>query len=153
KNIDKPIRAYRVRLDGVPTKAKARSVFASQRRKIASVIAIFALLIVLATAWWIWSASRQTVSATPSIAVLPFANLSGDPANQRIADGITEDTITDLSRFREFTVIAKDSTEVYRDKPVDVRQIGRDLNIDYALKGSFQREGDQVRISAQLIDV
>src|SRR5439155_19393042 len=91
--------------------------------------------------------SQPTASSTPIIAVLPFENLSGDPANGRIADGITEDTITDLSRFRDFSVIARESTEVYKGKAVDVRQIGRDLNLSFLLKGSFQRDGNEVRIT------
>src|SRR5262249_40001263 len=96
--------------------------------------------------------SRQPVVAAPAVAVLPFENLSGDPADGRLADGITADIITDLSRYRDFTVIARNSTEVYKGKPTDVRQIGKDLNVGYVLEGSFQREGGQVRITAQLIN-
>ena len=88
----------------------------------------------------------------PSIAVLPFDNLSGDPKQERLADGLTEDIITDLSRFRELFVIARNSTEVYKGKPVDVRQVARELGVQYVLEGSLQIDGDQVRITAQLID-
>ena len=76
----------------------------------------------------------------PSIAVLPFANLSGDPKEERLADGITEDIITDLSRFRDLFVIARNSTFVYKDKPTDVRQIARELGVQYVLEGSLQAQ-------------
>jgi TolB-like protein/Tfp pilus assembly protein PilF len=88
----------------------------------------------------------------PSIAVLPFDNLSGDPKQERLAGGLTEDIITDLSRFRELFVIARNSTEVYRGKAVDVRQVARELGVQYVLEGSLQIDGDRVRITAQLID-
>ena len=84
--------------------------------------------------------------------MLPFANLAGDEATGRLADGLTEDIITDLSRYRNMDVIAHNSTEVYKGKAVDVRQVGRDLNVRYVLEGSVQREGDQIRVTAQLID-
>jgi TolB-like protein len=84
--------------------------------------------------------------------VLPFANLAGDEATGKLADGLTEDIITDLSRHRIKDVIAHNSTEVYKGKAVDARQVGRDLNVPYVLEGSVQREGDQIRVTAQLID-
>ena len=90
--------------------------------------------------------------AGPAIAVLPFDNLGGDEATGRLADGITEDIITDLARFRDLDVIARNSTVVYKGKPVDVRQVGKDLNVGYVLEGSIQRQGDQVRVTGQLID-
>ena len=91
-------------------------------------------------------------SAKPSIAVLPFNNYGGDEATGRLADGLTEDIITDLSRMSEFDVIARNSTEVYKGKSADVRQIGRDLNVRYVLEGSIQRQGERIRATAQLID-
>jgi TolB-like protein/Tfp pilus assembly protein PilF len=94
----------------------------------------------------------HSVSSTPAIAVLPFDNLAGDETSGRIADGITDDIITELARFRDVDVIDRNSTEVYRGKPVDVRQLGKDLNAGYVLEGSFQRQGDQLRINTQLID-
>jgi TolB-like protein len=84
--------------------------------------------------------------------VLPFNNYGRDEATGRLADCITEDTITDLARFRTLDVIARNSTEVYKGKPVDVRQVGKDLNVRYVLEGSVQRQGDRVRVTAQLID-
>ena len=84
--------------------------------------------------------------------MLPFANLAGDEATGRLADGLTEDIITDLSRYRTMDVIAHHSTEAYKGKAVDVRQVGKDLNVRYVLEGSVQREGDQIRVTTQLID-
>ena len=87
-----------------------------------------------------------------SIVVLPFANLSSDPDQQYFADGITEDLTTDLSRIAGMFVISRNSAFTYRNKPVDTRQIGRELGARYALEGSVQRSGKQVRVNAQLID-
>jgi len=88
----------------------------------------------------------------PSIAVLPFTNMSGDPLQESFADGLTEDLITDLSRTAGLFVIARNSTFAYKGKPMDVRQIGRDLGVRYVLEGSARRAGGRVRINAQLID-
>jgi adenylate cyclase len=88
----------------------------------------------------------------PSVAVLPFANLSGDPQQDYISDGITEDITTELSRFSELMVIARNSAFQYKGKAVDIRQIGRELGARYVLEGSVRRGGDRIRITAQLID-
>ena len=88
----------------------------------------------------------------PSIAVLPFANISGDTGQEYFSDGISEDIITELSRFSELFVIARNSSFQYKGKVVDVRQMGRDLGVRYILQGSIRRERDRVRISAQLAD-
>ena len=88
----------------------------------------------------------------PSIAVLPFSNMSGDPAQEYFADGIVEDIITELSRFSGLFVIARHSSFQWKGKPVDVRQVGRDLGVRYVLEGSVRRAGDRIRISAQLVD-
>ena len=88
----------------------------------------------------------------PSIAVLPFTNMSGDPEQGYFADGIVDDVITELSRFSELFVIARNSSFQYKGNPVDVRQIGRELGVRYVLEGSIRRDGDRVRIGAQLID-
>jgi adenylate cyclase len=87
-----------------------------------------------------------------SIAVLAFTNLSGDPREEYLSDGITEDIITELSRFSELSVIARNSTFQFKGKPVDVRHIGRELRARYVLEGSVRREGKRVRVTAQLID-
>ena len=88
----------------------------------------------------------------PSIAVLAFANLSGDPQQEYISDGITEDIIVELSRFSELMVMARNSTFQYKGRSVDVRQVGRELGVRYVLEGSVQRAGHHLRISAQLIN-
>ncbi len=88
----------------------------------------------------------------PSIAVLPFDNMSGDPEQEYFSDGITEDIITALSKFRWFFVIARNSSFTYRGKAVDVKQVARELGVRYVLEGSVRKAGSRVRISAQLID-
>ena len=88
----------------------------------------------------------------PSIAVLAFANLSGDATQEYLSDGITEDITTELSRFSELSVVARNSSFTYKGKAVDVRQIGRELGVRYVLEGSVRRAGKRVRITAQLID-
>jgi TolB-like protein/class 3 adenylate cyclase len=88
----------------------------------------------------------------PSIAVLPFENMSGDPEQEYFADGMVEDIITALSRFRLLFVIARNSSFTYKGKPIDVRQVGRELGVRYVLEGSVRRSGNKVRITGQLID-
>jgi adenylate cyclase len=88
----------------------------------------------------------------PSIAVLAFINMSGDPGQDYFSDGITEDIITDLSRFSELLVIARNSSFQYKGKSVDIRQVGRELGVRYVLEGSIRRARDRIRVSAQLID-
>jgi adenylate cyclase len=88
----------------------------------------------------------------PSIAVLPFTNMSGDPQQDYFADGIVEDIITELSRFRELFVIARNSTFVYKGKAVDIQQVARDLGVRYVLEGSVRKAANRVRITGQLIE-
>jgi len=88
----------------------------------------------------------------PSIAVLPFQNMSGDPEQEYFADGMVEDIITALSRFKWLFVIARNSTFTYKGRSVDIRQVGRELGVRYVLEGSVRRATDRVRITAQLID-
>jgi adenylate cyclase len=88
----------------------------------------------------------------PSIAVLPFVNMSGDLEQEYFADGIAEDIITGLSRFRWFFVIARNSTFTYKGKTVDVKHVAQDLGVRYVLEGSVRKVGNQVRINAQLLN-
>jgi len=90
--------------------------------------------------------------AIPSLAVLPFQNMSGDPEQDYFADGVVEDLITALSRFRSFAVIARNSSFVYKGRSVDVRQIARELAVRYVLEGSVRRAGNRLRIAAQLVE-
>jgi adenylate cyclase len=87
-----------------------------------------------------------------SIVVLPFANLSNDPEQEYFADGITEDLTTDLSRIPGALVIARNTAFTYKGKPIDVKRVGRDLDVDYVIEGSVRRAGEQVRVNIQLID-
>jgi adenylate cyclase len=88
----------------------------------------------------------------PSIAVLPFANMSGDPEQEYFTDGVTEDIITELSRFHSLFVIARNSTFTYKGKAVDVRQVSKELGVRYVLEGGIRKAGNRVRVTAQLID-
>jgi TolB-like protein len=88
----------------------------------------------------------------PSLAVLPFQNISGDPEQEYFADGIVEDIITALSRFRGLFVIARNSSFTYKGKPIDIKQVGRELGVRYVLEGSVRKSGGRVRITGQLID-
>jgi adenylate cyclase len=92
------------------------------------------------------------IPENPSIAVLPFTNMSGDPEQEYFADGITEDIITALSKFRWFFVVSRNSTFVYKGKAVDIKQVGRELGVRYVLEGSVRKSEHRVRISAQLIE-
>lgn len=96
--------------------------------------------------------TNRTDSDRPSVAVLPFANMSGDPEQEYFADGITEDIITALSKVRWFFVIARNSSFIYKGKAVDVKRVARELGVRYVLEGSVRKSGNRVRISAQLID-
>ncbi|MDB5583982.1 MAG: putative regulatory protein [Bradyrhizobium sp.] len=98
------------------------------------------------------TAQELALPDRPSIAVLPFANMSEDPDQEYFADGISEDLITDLSRIHWLFVIARNSTFVYKGRAVDVKQVARELGVRYVLEGSVRRAGKRIRISAQLID-
>jgi adenylate cyclase len=92
------------------------------------------------------------VGVAPTLAVLPFENLSSDAEQEYFADGIVEDIITALSRFRTFAVVARNSTFTYKGQAVDVRRVGKDLGVRYVLEGSVRRSGERLRITAQLVD-
>lgn len=95
---------------------------------------------------------RARIADKPSIAVLPFQNLSGDPAQDYFVDGMVEEIITALSRIRWLFVLARNSSFAYKGQAVDVKQVGRDLGVDYVLEGSVRKAGNRVRITGQLID-
>ena len=94
----------------------------------------------------------DTVSKKPSIAVLPLVNMSGDPEQEFFADGLTEDIITELSRFHDLLVISRNSTFVYKGKAVKVQDVAREFGVDYVLEGSVRKAGDRIRVTVQLID-
>jgi adenylate cyclase len=124
--------------------------------------AIAALVLVIGLVWLWPVVTSSTAPATPansnssveppSIAVLPFENLSHDPNQDYLADGITEDIITDLSRLSSVQVIASNTSLAYKGRQVPVEDVGTDLNVGFVLKGSIQRLGDSVRVNAQLVD-
>ena len=159
KNIEDPVHAYRVLLDPDATPSKSRP---QPRRYAAAVAALVIVLAVLGTVAWYapWdrgeeSAADETASLDaekPSIAVLPFQNLSAESGQEYFSDGITNDIITDLSRFSNLLVIASNSVFAYKGKAVNVKDIGRDLGVRYVLEGSVQKVGTSVRINVQLID-
>jgi adenylate cyclase len=120
KNIQKPVRVYRVRMDtGTDISAETQAVMMPDK---------------------------------PSIAVLPFVNMSQDPEQEYFSDGITEDLITDLSKISGLFVIARNSVFTYKDKAVKVDQVSRELGVRYVLEGSVRKSGDRMRITAQMVD-
>jgi TolB-like protein len=116
-------------------------------------LAAAVLLIITAGLWGLSSRnSAPSLPDKPSVAVLPFDHFGTDPKWDRLADGMTEDIITDLSHSKDLVVIARNSTEPYKGKAIDIREIGRDLNVKYVLQGSIQSMGDHIRVNAQLIE-
>jgi adenylate cyclase len=122
KNIARPIRVFRVRFDPDPKTAPRDD------------------------------ATATTISRKPSIAVLPLVNMSGDPEQEFFADGLTEDIITELSRFHDLLVISRNSTFVHKGKAVKVQEVAREFGVDYVLEGSVRKAGDRIRVTVQLID-
>ena len=124
KNIPEPVQVYRVKPDDTDTQGVAHST----------------------------AGEALPLPDKPSIAVLPFDNMSGDPEQEYFADGIAEDVITALSRFRSLFVIARNSSFTYKGRAVDITQIARELGVRYVVEGSVRKAGNRVRITAQLID-
>jgi adenylate cyclase len=127
KNIARPIGVHRVSLVETAPQTVVKSTSAAEK-------------------------SDLLTSSRPSIAVLPFANMSGDPEQEYFADGIVEEIITALSHLRWLSVIARNSSFTYKGKSVDLKQVGRDLSVRYILEGSVRKSGNRVRITGQLID-
>jgi adenylate cyclase len=121
KNINRPIRVFRVRFDGAPALAAA-------------------------------PLPKEVAARVPSIAVLPFANMSGDPEQEFFADGLTEDIITELSRFRDLLVISRNAVFTHKGKPVTARGIAKEFGVNYVVEGSVRKAADRVRVTVQLID-
>ena len=131
KNIVRPVRAYRIDIRNANGPGRARSPGAAQ------------------------AGARKPALALPdmpSIAVLPFTNMSGDPEQEYFADGVVEDIVTGLSRIKWLFVVARNSSFVYKGKAVDVKQVGRELGVRYVLEGGVRRAGNHVRITGQLIE-
>jgi len=161
KNIAEPVRVYRV-LTGAAAGAVVGGTGRTWRRA-AFVAAVVVLIGAGGAVSWLWPPAPTVAPASvermafplpdrPSIAVLPFDDLSGAADQGHVADGLTEDLITALSQVSSLFVIARNSTFVYKGQPVKVQQVAEDLGVRYVLEGSVQASGDKVRISAQLID-
>jgi adenylate cyclase len=162
KNIAKPVRVYKVPMELGPRKEKKAGV--EHWKKVAVTAA--AVIIIVAGAFAIWKfyfrpppiepASVEKMAfplpEKPSIAVLPFVNMSGDPKQEYFSDGITEEIITALSKTPKMLVIARNSTFTYKGKPVKVSRVAEELGVRYVLEGSVRKAEKRVRITAQLID-
>jgi TolB-like protein/class 3 adenylate cyclase/Flp pilus assembly protein TadD len=166
KGFDETVRVFRVALQPGATAppSKQNQAMGFRGRKLKQIAALTTILVIIfAVGYWVkpWSpeqdatSDQQTTLALPdkpSIAVLPFTNMSGDLSQDYFSDGLTQDLITKLSLYRELFVIARNSTFVYKGKAVDVKQVGRELGVAFVVEGSVRRENNRVRISAQLID-
>ena len=137
----------------IPAETTPRDRHRLSRGVMAAVLAALGLFAVVAAGNWHlpWSGEARSVPRL-SIVVLPFTDLSGDPGQGYIADGVTDDLTTDLSRIADMFVISRNTAFTYRNKPVDAKRIGRELGVRYVLDGSVRRSGNQVRVNAQLID-
>jgi len=167
KNIKDPVRVFRVRMEpeALPS-AISEGELASKRRNLARPALVLVVVVAMALAIYSFylhpsrpptpvtpdQVSAVKLSDKPSIAVLPFFNLSGETEQEYFSDGMTNDIITDLSKFRELFVIASNTVFTYKGKPVDIKEWGRELGVRYVLEGSVQKAAEKVRINAQLID-
>jgi adenylate cyclase len=167
KNIKEPVKVYRVLMEPGVRKTEGGLKSNVKGKKTLALGVLVALLIIAAgVALWqfylrpipqtVEVASKEKMAFPlpdkPSIAVLPFVNMSGDPKQEFFSDGITEDIITALSSIPKLFVIARNSTFTYKGKAVKVKQVSEELGVRYVLEGSVQKSGDRVRITAQLID-
>jgi TolB-like protein/class 3 adenylate cyclase/Flp pilus assembly protein TadD len=166
KNIARPIRAYRVAPDqnGISAGRTAyKEASGAKRWQVPAMAAIAVVIVAVAglAVWRPWVPTIEPASVErmafalpdkPSIAVLPFNNMSNDPEQEFFVDGITEDLITDLAKVSGLFVVARNSTFAYKGKAVDVRTVAETLGVKYILEGSVRRAGDQLRVNAQLID-
>jgi adenylate cyclase len=161
KNIAEPVKAYHARLKPEAVLPTARpSPKTRRRRQRIGVVSVVVVLLAVGAGVIAWLApwtptterSALPLSEKPSIAVLPFDNLGGDPQQEYFSDGITNDIITDLSKFHDLLVIASNTVFTYKGKPVKVQDVSRELGVRYLLEGSVQRASGKVRVNAQLID-
>jgi len=165
KNISDPVRVYKLLLD--PKDAgkiigEEKSKATKKTLVITGTFALVAILVAIAAVWHLRTRSQSEIAAIdemaftlpnkPSIAVLPFVNMSDDPKQEYFVDGMTEDLITDLSQMSGLFVIARNSMFLYKEKPVTIRQVSEELGVRYILEGSVRKAGEEVRINTQLID-
>jgi adenylate cyclase len=162
KNIPEPVVVYRVVADPSAISKAVGLRRTPKGSEVAAAVVALALLAAAGAAAWLqpWQHSAEAPIETdapplpdkPSIAVLPFENLSDNAEEEYFADGLTDDLITDLSQISGLFVIARDSAFTYKDQPLEVREVARELGVRYVLEGSVRRAGERVRINAQLID-
>lgn len=159
KNIARPVRVYRLRLEPGASAKTSQKLGRVDRRwviRAAAIVVVAALVGMGGWAGWRWLGPRESAGLPlpdkPSVAVLPFNNLSQDPAQEYFSDGVTEAVITGLSKISGLFVIARNSVFTYKGKPVNVRDVGRELGVRYVLEGGVQRADSRVRITAQLVD-
>jgi TolB-like protein/class 3 adenylate cyclase len=161
KNIARPVRVHALAADDVARASASAPAKAAARRRIPppALLAGAALVLVIATGatyrWFAVSPAFVTTDAEAkhlSIVVLPFTNLSNDPAQDYFADGVTENLTSDLSRIRDSFVIARNTAFTYKGKNADAKAIGKELGVRYVLEGSVQRDKNRVRVNAELID-
>ena len=167
KGFDDPVRVYRVELsagESVPLAQQSGKNKTSSSRPASLVVAIVIALIAAGSAAYWFNTQEPKVEAAsiermalplpdkPSIAVLPFTNMSNDAEQEYFVDGMTEDLITDISKVSGLFVISRNSVFTYKGKAVKVRQVAEDLGVRYVMEGSVQRLGNKVRVNAQLID-
>ncbi|MET1026768.1 MAG: tetratricopeptide repeat protein [Dongiaceae bacterium] len=154
KNIAEPLSVYRVLAQGASARPLAIRWLFAIRRHGAVAITLVAMLMIVAggTAAWRFYPRALPPSGPPRIAVLPFNNMSGDAALDYFSDGISESIISMLARYPDLLVTARSTSFTYKGKSVDIRQVGKELNVSYVLEGSVQKSGDKVRIIAQLIE-
>ena len=160
KNINRPVRVFRVL--GKGQGVKVRKQRPSPTRTVAVAAAVLLILVLGGGIWWWWvqpgqqSVSPDTAasqsSEKPSIAVLPFANLSGDPAQDYFSDGLTQNLISSLSNLYGLFVISANSSFAYKGKAVKVQQVAEELGVQFVLEGSVQKSGNRVRFNTQLVD-
>jgi adenylate cyclase len=165
KNIPEPVQVFRAVLEPNASSRIGSPASAARRPKVWAiyVFGMTALVTVAVGVMWLqpweWAHEPAVVEANglplpekPSVAVLPFNNMSGDPDQEYFSDGITEDLITDLSKVSGLFVIARNSSFAYKGRSLNLREVGRELGVRYILEGSIRKEGGRVRINAQLID-
>jgi adenylate cyclase len=159
KNIARPVRVYRLRFEPGAAPGLSGRTPRARRRLVTRIVGAVAVLVLLGVGGWAgWQWLRSSAPAVltlpdkPSVAVLPFSNLSQDPTQEYFSDGVTEDLITGLSKVSGVFVIARNSVFTYKGKAVKVGDVGRDLGVRYVLEGGVQRAGSRVRITAQLVD-
>ena len=150
KNIPYPIHVYEVAYERI--RATPLTWLVAHWGRLATIASIGAIAIVSIASLLIFREQHQVVARTNTIIVLPFKNVNGNTADDYLADAITDELTTELSRLRRAWVIASGTAFTYKDKPNDARQIGRELNVRYALGGSVRRAGPIVQVNAQLVD-